>query len=158
MPANVLGVEYDEGNPFLKTIGEGKQDAYVVYETDKVLAFLDLYPACRGHTLLIPKERVATVLDLDGQRAAELFRHVPVLARAVAKATGCKGVNVLQNNGAAASQTVFHVHVHIIPRYGASLTEMLASRERLNPDQGSEVSAAIRLAIAEEVAEGSSKL
>ena len=87
-----------------------------VYEDDHVLAFLDVNPIARGHTLVIPKERAAFLHDLSDEASAAIGRVMPRLCRAVMAATGAKHYNVLQNNGAPAHQAVFHVHFHIIPR------------------------------------------
>jgi histidine triad (HIT) family protein len=96
----------------------GEIPCHKVYEDEKVLAFLDAFPLSRGHTLVIPKEAVATLDQLSEESAEALGRVLPRLCRAVVKATGATAYNVLQNNGAAAHQAVFHVHFHIIPKMG----------------------------------------
>lgn len=90
--------------------------AYKVYEDEHVLAFLDINPLSRGHTLVIPKEPAATLDQLSDDSAAAIGRVLPRLCRAIMKATGCSAYNVLQNNGAKAHQAVHHVHFHIIPK------------------------------------------
>lgn len=94
-----------------------------VYEDDQVLAFLDVNPISRGHTLVIPKEEVETVDKLSDEAGAAVGRVLPRIARAVLAATGASAFNILQNNGPLAHQAVFHVHFHIIPKYenGAGL-------------------------------------
>lgn len=87
-----------------------------VYEDEHVLAFLDIGPLADGHTLVIPKERRATLHELSDDAAAALGRVLPRIARAVLAATGATAYNVLQNNGAEAHQAVMHVHFHVIPR------------------------------------------
>ena len=87
-----------------------------VYEDEHVLAFLDINPLSPGHTLVIPKEAVATLGELSDDAGAAIGRVLPRLCRAVVKATGAKDYNILQNNGAGAHQAVFHVHFHIIPK------------------------------------------
>ena len=99
------------------TILDGEIPCHRVYEDDHVLAFLDVGPLSRGHTLVIPKERVATMGELSDDAAAALGRALPRVCRAVMQATGCTDYNLLQNNGATAHQAVMHVHVHIIPKY-----------------------------------------
>jgi histidine triad (HIT) family protein len=96
----------------------GDIPCYRVYEDDHVLAFLDVNPLSDGHTLVIPKERAAQLHELSDDAAAAIGRVLPRLARAVLAATGADAYNVLQNNGAAAHQAVFHVHFHIIPKIG----------------------------------------
>ncbi len=95
----------------------GEIPCHRVYEDDKVLAFLDINPIARGHLLVIPKEEAATLDQLSDDAAAAIGRVLPRLARAVLAVTGAKHFNVLQNNGAAAHQAVFHVHFHIIPKH-----------------------------------------
>jgi histidine triad (HIT) family protein len=87
-----------------------------VYEDADVLAFLDIAPLSPGHTLVIPKEPAATLDQLSDEAAAAIGRVLPRIARAILAATGATAYNVLQNNGAAAHQAVFHVHFHIIPK------------------------------------------
>lgn len=98
----------------------GELPCHRVFESDLVLAFLDIAPLSRGHTLLIPKEPAATMDQLSEPSAAALGRALPALCRAIIQATGCSAYNVLQNNGQAAHQAVPHVHFHIIPRYPGS--------------------------------------
>jgi len=94
----------------------GEIPCYKVYEDDQVFAFLDIGPLSPGHTLVIPKERAATLHELSDDSAAAIGRVLPRLARAVMRATGATDYNILQNNGSAAHQVVMHVHFHIIPK------------------------------------------
>ena len=95
----------------------GEIPCHKVYEDNLVLAFLDVGPLSRGHTLVIPKEPAATLDALSDESSAAIGRVLPRLCRAVKKVTGCEDFNVLQNNGAPAHQAVFHVHFHVIPRF-----------------------------------------
>jgi len=88
-----------------------------IYEDDQVLAFLDVFPLSKGHTLVIPKEFAATLEQLSDDASAAIGRVLPRISRAVLAATGAQSYNILQNNGSAAHQAVFYVHFHIIPRY-----------------------------------------
>lgn len=88
-----------------------------LYEDEHALAFLDVGPVSRGHCLLIPKAHAVELDDLLPGPAAALGKAMPGLVAAVKTATGCDGLNVLQNNGAAAGQAVMHAHFHLIPRY-----------------------------------------
>ena len=94
----------------------GELPCHKVYEDDQVLAFLDINPISRGHTLVIPKEPAETLDELSDESAAAVGRVLPRIARAVMAATGTKTYNLLQNNGSGAHQAVFHVHFHIIPK------------------------------------------
>jgi histidine triad (HIT) family protein len=100
---------------FAKIIA-GKIPCHRVYEDEHVLAFLDINPLTRGHTLVIPKEPAETLDKLSDEAAAALGRVLPRICRAVIAATGVTQYNVLENNGSGAHQAVFHVHFHIIPR------------------------------------------
>ena len=94
----------------------GEIPCHRVYEDEAVLAFLDVNPLSRGHTLVIPKEPAETLDKLSDDSAAALGRVLPRLCRAVIAATGVSEYNVLENNGRGAHQAVFHVHFHIIPK------------------------------------------
>ena len=98
----------------------GEIPCHRIYEDDQVLAFLDIAPLSRGHTLVIPKEARAQLHELSDESAAAIGRVLPRLCRAVVRATGATAYNVLQNNGQAAHQAVMHVHFHIIPKYAES--------------------------------------
>jgi histidine triad (HIT) family protein len=94
----------------------GEIPCHRVYEDDLVLAFLDISPLAKGHTLVIPKEPAATLDQLSDESAAAIGRVLPRIARAVLKVAGVPHFNVLQNNGRPAHQFVDHVHFHIIPK------------------------------------------
>ena len=121
-----------------------------VYEDDHVLAFLDVGPLSDGHTLVIPKERVATLHELSDDSAAALGRVLPRLCRAVLAATGATAYNVLQNNGAAAHQAVLHVHFHIIPRFESSGLQIGWKTRGLDEQRADEIAEKIRGAIRRE--------
>jgi histidine triad (HIT) family protein len=95
----------------------GEIPCHRVYEDEHVLAFLDVNPLSRGHTLVIPQEQAATLDQLSDDASAAIGRVLPRIARAVMAVTGATAYNVLQNNGAAAHQAVFHVHFHVIPKF-----------------------------------------
>jgi len=94
----------------------GRIPAHRIYEDEHVLAFLDIGPLSRGHTLLVPKEPAETLDQLSEESAAALGRVLPGLCRAVVAATGVREYNVLENNGRTAHQAIAHVHFHIIPK------------------------------------------
>lgn len=95
----------------------GEIPAAKLYEDDQTLAFLDINPASRGHALVICKEELPDLLSLSPELAAAVARTTQTVARAIVAALAPDGFNVVQNNGAAAGQVVFHYHVHIIPRW-----------------------------------------
>lgn len=90
-----------------------------VLETNSAIAFLDIAPVAPGHTLLVPKDHFATMLDAPPDLIAAVAAELPRLARAVKAATHAAGLNILQNNGREAGQVVGHVHFHLIPRSAA---------------------------------------
>ena len=113
---------------FCKIIA-GDIPSYQLYEDDDVLAFLDITQTTKGHTLVVPKKHIRNVLEMSAEEAATLFAKIPQIAAHITETLGASGMNILQNNEAIAGQTVFHAHVHLIPRYGkddgfmASFTE-----------------------------------
>ena len=98
-------------------IAAGEIPSFKVYEDDLVLAYLDINPFSKGHTLVIPKTHSKGLLDTDDRILAEIIVRVKKVAAHVAAKLGCDGFNIVQNNGAAAGQTVNHVHFHIVPRW-----------------------------------------
>lgn len=102
---------------FCKIIN-GEIPSSKVYEDDNVLAFLDISQTTKGHTLVIPKTHVRNLLEMTDTTASTLFSRVPNIARALQKATGASGMNIINNNEEIAGQTVFHAHIHLVPRYG----------------------------------------
>ena len=97
-------------------IAAGEIPCTEIISDDAALAFMDIGPLAEGHVLLIPKDHCRTLDQMPGELAGAVLRHLPALVKAVKAATGCEGVNVLQNNGRVAHQVVPHVHFHIIPR------------------------------------------
>jgi histidine triad (HIT) family protein len=126
----------------------GEIPCHRVYEDEHVLAFLDIGPLAPGHTLVIPKERAAYLHELSAESAAAIGRVLPRLCRALLAVTGASDYNVLQNNGAAAHQAVFHVHFHIIPRRGAAGLGIGWPAGRLDAAEGERLRAAIAAALA----------
>ncbi|HMO57514.1 MAG TPA: HIT family protein [Roseiflexaceae bacterium] len=95
----------------------GEIPAIKIYEDDATLAFMDISPASRGHTLVITKAEHADLIGMPAELVAQVARTVQHVAQAIHTALAPDGINIIQNNGAAAGQTVFHYHVHIIPRW-----------------------------------------
>ena len=107
---------YDDQNPFAKIL-RGEAPAHRVCEDDRTLAFMDIMPQTKGHTLVIPKSPVASIFEIEPEMLAATILTTQRVARAVRAAFGPRGVMVGQLNGAMAGQTVFHLHFHVIPRY-----------------------------------------
>lgn len=125
-------------------IVEGKVPAEVVFEDEETLAFMDIYPASPGHTLVVPKKHVPNIYSLDDETGAAVMRTTVRVARAVRAALQPDGVSLLQTNEPAGGQSVFHFHIHVIPRWhgdGLHLTRRLGTG---SPRPLHEVAAQIR--------------
>jgi histidine triad (HIT) family protein len=108
---------YDDQNIFAKIV-RGEAPAVKIFETDDVIAFMDVFPQSRGHALVISKtSKARNLLDVEPQVLAVMTAQVQRLAKAVAAAFSPDGLVLTQFNGAPAGQTVFHLHFHVIPRY-----------------------------------------
>ncbi len=98
-------------------IANGDIPSATVYEDEDFRAILDIAPAHKGHVILLPKQHADNLFTVSDDVAAKALPIVRRIALAVKEATGCDGINILQNNGTAAGQSVFHLHIHIIPRF-----------------------------------------
>ena len=117
-------------------IANGEIPSTTIYEDDDFRVILDLGPASRDHALILPKEHFADVCALDERIAAKVLPLGARIGSAMKRTLGCAGFNLVQNNGEAAGQTVFHFHMHVIPRYEngpviAGWTPGKASQEEL---------------------------
>ena len=114
----------DDNCIFCKIAG-GVIPSTTLYEDEDFRVILDLGPASRGHALILPKQHFADVCALDGDIAAKVLPLGAKIGSAMKKSLGCAGFNLVQNNGEAAGQTVFHFHMHVVPRHaqdGIALT------------------------------------
>lgn len=98
-------------------LANGDIPTNMIYEDELFAVIMDASPASKGHALILPKEHYANVYELPEKTAAAAFVLAKKLAGKMSAALGCDGMNILQNNGTAAGQTVFHFHMHLIPRY-----------------------------------------
>ncbi|EJQ7847066.1 HIT family protein [Staphylococcus pseudintermedius] len=96
---------------------DGDIPNFKVYENDYVYAFLDISQVSKGHTLLIPKTPSPNIYETDAETMKHIGEALPVVANAIKKTFNPDGLNIIQNNGEYASQSVFHIHFHLIPRY-----------------------------------------
>lgn len=106
-------------------IVSGEIPSRKIYEDEDVIVIMDLNPTSKGHSLIIPKEHYTDIYDIDENTAAKIIKVAKKLAIQMTKALGCDGFNLLQNNGATAGQTIFHFHMHLIPRYENADNNML---------------------------------
>ena len=98
-------------------IANGEIPSATIYEDEEFRVFLDLNPASRGHALLVPKEHFSNLFEMDDEHCAKAMILAKKTAERMKEKLGCDGVNLVQNNGEAAGQTVFHFHMHLIPRW-----------------------------------------
>ena len=98
-------------------LANGIWDSATVYEDEEFRVILDLGPATKGHALILPKEHYANIYEIPEEKAAKAMVLAKKMATVMTKALGCDGFNIVQNNGEAAGQTVFHFHMHLTPRY-----------------------------------------
>lgn len=98
-------------------IANGEIPSKTLYEDDKFRVILDLGPASKGHALILPKEHYADLYELQEETAGEVMKLAKKMATQMTQRLGCEGFNLVQNNGELAGQTVFHFHMHLIPRY-----------------------------------------
>jgi histidine triad (HIT) family protein len=107
---------YDPDNIFAKIL-RGQMSAVRVYEDEHTLAFMDVMPQSDGHTLVLPKAPAENIFDLDPAMAAAVMRTGQKIAKAARQAFNADGITLMQFNGPVAGQTVFHFHLHIVPRF-----------------------------------------
>lgn len=101
---------------FCKIIGK-EIPSTTLYEDDDFCVIMDISPASKGHAILLVKKHVPNIFELDEGIASKALVVVSKVAKAMKEELKCDGLNILQNNGEAAGQTVFHLHIHLIPRY-----------------------------------------
>ena len=121
-----LTLTYDPGNIFAKILN-GDIPSAKVYEDDRTLSFMDAFPQSRGHTLVIPKVQACNLFDIPSDELCNLIARTQDIARAVRDALDPDGVRIMQFNGEAAGQTVFHIHFHILPVWNSQAERSHAS-------------------------------
>lgn len=126
-------------------IAGGGAPAALVYEDNHVVAFLDIHPLTRGHLLVVPRAHSERLEDLDPTSAASMFQAGQRLARALARSDlATDGANLVVNDGRAAFQTVFHMHLHVIPRWNGDRIRLGIGVLRRKPRHPESTAAAIR--------------
>lgn len=101
---------------FCKIIA-GEIPSATVYEDEDFKAIMDISPAAKGHVIILSKKHIANLFELDDDTASKALIAARKIAKAIKAELNCDGINLIQNNGEAAGQTVFHFHIHVIPRY-----------------------------------------
>jgi histidine triad (HIT) family protein len=136
---------YDPSNIFAKIL-RGEIPCVKVYEDARTLSFMDVMPQADGHTLVVPKEAAENIFDLSSDAASAFFATTQKVAKAVKNGLACPGLMLAQLNGAAAGQSVMHVHFHIIPR-SAGIDLKFHAREMADPKTLEPIAAKIRAAL-----------
>lgn len=135
---------YDPDNVFARIL-RGELPAVKVYEDHDVLVFMDVFPQSEGHMLVISKVSDArNLMEAEPAVVFDLFQAARSMARIAPAALGCEGVSILQFNGAAAGQTVFHLHVHVVPRWADRPLGSHASGGMADPEDLERTAAKIR--------------
>lgn len=106
-----------DNNCIFCKIANGEIPSKTLYEDEKFRVILDLGPATKGHALILPKEHYANLYDLPEEDAGNVMKLAKKMVAKITDKLGCEGFNLVQNNGDLAGQTVFHFHLHMIPRY-----------------------------------------
>ncbi len=128
----------DENCIFCK-IASGDIPSYTLYEDNLFKVFLDLSPTSFGHALLIPKEHYANLFELEDEIASKIFVLAKKVASAMKTSLQCDGFNLLQNNGEIAGQTMFHFHIHLIPRYKDDNTKITFDHKSLKEEDAKRI-------------------
>ena len=125
-------------------LANGEIPTSTLYEDEDFRVILDLAPATRGHALIIPKEHYDNLFELDDAIASKALVLAKKMATKMTEAFGCDGFNILQNNGTSAGQTVFHFHMHLIPRYGEDNAILAWEPNQLTPETAAEIVSLIK--------------
>lgn len=125
-------------------IAAGEIPSATLYEDEDFRVILDLGPASKGHALILPKQHYANLYELPDELAEKVIRLAKKMVIAMTKALQCDGFNVVQNNGEAAGQTVFHFHMHLIPRYKDDHAGVTWTPGKLTDEVRDEVLAKVR--------------
>ena len=128
----------DENCIFCKILA-GEIPSTAVYEDDDFKAILDVNPAARGHVIILPKNHAANIYELPDEDASKIMVVAKKIATAIEKAYHCDGLNIVQNNGEAAGQTVKHFHMHLIPRYENDGQHILWNPGESTPEELEEI-------------------
>lgn len=116
-------------------IANGEIPSATVYEDEDFRAILDLNPASKGHTIILPKNHFKDVCELDEKTASRVIFVAAKIGKAMKETLGCSGFNLVQNNGTSAGQSVFHFHMHVIPRYDGGEEMVLWNPKESDPEE-----------------------
>jgi len=128
---------------FCKIIGK-EIPSTTLYEDESFCVIMDISPASKGHAILLVKKHVSNIFELDEETASKVFVVVSKVAKAMKEELKCDGLNILQNNGEAAGQTVFHLHIHLIPRYKGDQVKITWKPEKYGEGEAAALAEGIR--------------
>ena len=126
-------------------LANGEIPTNKIYEDDDFTVIMDASPATKGHSLILPKEHYANLYEIPDEIAAKVFPLVKKLVSHMTEVLKCDGFNVLQNNGETAGQTVFHFHMHLIPRYEGKAQILTWSNETFSDEEMKEICSSLKL-------------
>ena len=112
----VSDLPFDESCIFCKIVRK-QAPSSVIYEDDTIIVFLDIRPLNMGHTLVIPKAHYVDIFDIPEKELSQMYKVAKQVSFAIKKATNADGISIIQQNGKAAGQDIFHIHVHVVPRF-----------------------------------------
>lgn len=124
-------------------IASGEFASATIFENHEFRVILDKFPSGKGHVLILTKEHFDDIYDMDADTAGKLFALATEVARAIKIVIGCEGLNILQNNGAVAGQTVMHFHLHLIPRFSGDALDFRWPTQAFDDDELQELAESI---------------
>ena len=127
-------------------ISAGEIPSNTIYEDEEFRVILDLAPASKGHALIIPKEHAADIYEIEEELAGRAMKLAKRMAVHMTEVLGCEGFNILQNNHEVAGQTLFHFHMHLIPRYRNAKNEdiLVWNHETFSPEEMEQIRDALK--------------
>jgi histidine triad (HIT) family protein len=136
-------LKFDENCIFCKIV-QKQAPSSIIYEDQYIIAFLDIRPVNEGHTLVIPKEHYEQIFDIPSELLGKVHQATKTVAAAVKQTVKADGISIIQQNGTAANQDIFHLHVHIIPRYAGQKTKAFHELQIVDEKQLELIAAKIR--------------
>ena len=124
-----------DNNCIFCKIANGEIPAKTIFENERFKVILDVSPATKGHALILPKSHYRNLLDLPEEVAEEVIKIAKKIAALMKDKLGCDGINIVQNNEEAAGQTVFHFHMHVIPRYDSDNQKISWEPLKITPEE-----------------------
>jgi histidine triad (HIT) family protein len=138
-----MGGVFMQSNCIFCKIIAGEIPSATVYEDDDFKAIMDIFPAAKGHIIILPRKHSANLFELDDEIAAKALLIARKLAKAMKEELKCDGINLLQNNGEAAGQSVFHFHIHLIPRFNGDQIKMAWTQGKYADGEAAALAASI---------------